>query len=537
MKRIILVLAAALAAVFLIGGVALAATIDGTDGDDTLAGTGEADTIKGYGGDDTISGLAGDDLIQGRDGTDRLFGGDEKQSVTGGNDRMDGGNGADTVVGGLGADTFYGGEGGDTIYDGPDDDGAVDRVYGGDGDDTIVSANMPASRDVVGCGGDRDKVVIDGLDEVSANCEDVDRLLSAEETQRSMARGYASEYGVSTEEAARRLSLQDQAGELEVELEAREAATFGSLYIEHEPSFRVVALFTRGGEQTMQSHVAGTPLEGVVEVRQVDATLEELEAAQDEATSIYESKGVAFNSDIDVIQNRVEVYVTDETRERVRVQSTQLPEQVAEIPVNTLSTFEESMYGGRALSTCTSGFTVRYDGDTEGFLTAGHCRPHPNDGGQYFQGKLMPFQQQDFQGSQDVQWHTSPNIDDRAYFRAGSNILYPVRKIEGRSQQSRGRHVCKYGMSTGRTCGEIAGNDFDPGADFNATFIRVCKPRAHICTENLSSPGDSGSPWFDGRTALGVHSGATGEGARQAFYMPINYAQDTYLGIKVQRVR
>jgi len=493
-KGIILVVAAALTAVLMVGGVAFAAAIEGTDGDDTLASTGEADTIKGNGGDD---------LIQGRDG----------------------------------ADTLYGGKGGDTIYDGPDNDGAVDRVYGGDGGDTIVSANVPASRDIVGCGGDRDKVVADGLDEVSTNCEDVDKLLSAEETRRSVAKEYAAEYGVSMKEAARRLSLQDQAGELRAELEAKEAATFGDLYIEHEPTFRMVTMFTQGGEQTIQPYVAGTPLEDVVEVRQVDATLADLEAAQDEATSIYESKGVAFNSDIDVVQNRAEVYVRDEPKAQVRVQSTQLPEQVAEIPVDNLSTFEDAMYGGRALSTCTSGFTVRYDSNTEGFLTAGHCRPHPADGGQYFQGTLMPFQQQDFQGSQDVQWHTSPGIDDRAYFRAGPNILYPVRKIEGRSQQSRGRFVCKYGMTTGRTCGEIAGNDFDPGADFNDTFIRVCKPRADKCTENLSSPGDSGSPWFDGRTALGVHSGATGDGARQAFYMAINYAQNTYLGIKVQRVR
>jgi hypothetical protein len=472
-KRIILVLAAIGTAVAIIGGIALAAEGDGTGGDDTLTGTGGADTIRGYGSSDTI-------------------------------------------------------------YDGPEDDAAVDDIYGGSGADTIVSANVPASRDVVSCGGGRDTVEADVLDEVSADCEDVDKLLSAREAQRSMAKGYAAEYGVSVEEAARRLSLQDQVGELEVELESREAATFGALYIEHEPTFRVVTLFTRDGEKTVRPYVEDTPLEGVVEVRKVDATLKELEAAQAEAARIYESKGVAFNSDIDVIQNRAEVYVHDDTRERV--QSSQLPDQAVKIPVDTLSTFEDTMYGGRALSTCTSGFTVRHS-RAEGFLTAGHCRPHPADGGQYFKGTLMPFQQQDMQGSQDVQWHTSPGIDDRAYFRAGSNTLYPVRKIEGRSQQSRGRFVCKYGMSTGRTCGEIAGNDFDPGADFNDTFIRVCKPRAHICTENLSSSGDSGSPWFDGRTALGVHSGATGEGARQAFYMAINYAQDTYLGIKVQRVR
>lgn len=55
----------------------------------------------------------------------------------------------------------------------------MDKVYGGGGDDTISTANIPASRDVVNCGGGTDKVSVDSLDEV-ADCEDVKKIQEKE---------------------------------------------------------------------------------------------------------------------------------------------------------------------------------------------------------------------------------------------------------------------------------------------------------------------------------------------------------------------
>jgi hypothetical protein len=64
-----LVLVAIALTVLLIGGVALAATLEGTD-DDALTGTGEADTIKGYGDADAIYDRPADDAA-----LDRLYAG------------------------------------------------------------------------------------------------------------------------------------------------------------------------------------------------------------------------------------------------------------------------------------------------------------------------------------------------------------------------------------------------------------------------------------------------------------------------------
>ena len=56
MRRAMLLGALMTLALLLASGVALAATINGTNRADFLVGTRQADTIKGFGGDDIIGG-------------------------------------------------------------------------------------------------------------------------------------------------------------------------------------------------------------------------------------------------------------------------------------------------------------------------------------------------------------------------------------------------------------------------------------------------------------------------------------------------
>jgi hypothetical protein len=130
-RRVILMVVAMFAVLAVAGGVALAATIDGTKGDDRLIGTLKADQIDGKGGQD---------LIRGR----------------------------------LGADTLNSGAGDDTVYAGPRDESAVDEVSAGKGDDWIRVLNRPAAKDVVDCGSGFDRVVVDSKDIVSG-CNRVHR--------------------------------------------------------------------------------------------------------------------------------------------------------------------------------------------------------------------------------------------------------------------------------------------------------------------------------------------------------------------------
>jgi Ca2+-binding RTX toxin-like protein len=128
--RTVLVLVTVSVALMLGTGVALAAAISGTQGNDTLRGTRQADQIYGLNGNDTLSGRARADDLYGGAGNDTLNGGS-------GNDDIYGGSGQDDLFGGPDADFINSADRGTPdIIDCGDPDGATDRVVR-DEDDTV----------------------------------------------------------------------------------------------------------------------------------------------------------------------------------------------------------------------------------------------------------------------------------------------------------------------------------------------------------------------------------------------------------------
>ncbi len=137
MRRMVVVLAAAVLALVVTSGVALADGMQGDGGNNRLVGTNDTDNISGGGGNDDIFGK-GD--------RDRLFG-------DAGADDVHGGNGGDRLQGGLGQDDLFGQTGNDFVN-------AIDLQV----------------NDLVDCGeGEFDIAGIDGFfggsDEVAPNCE------------------------------------------------------------------------------------------------------------------------------------------------------------------------------------------------------------------------------------------------------------------------------------------------------------------------------------------------------------------------------
>lgn len=228
-----------------------------------------------------------------------------------------------------------------------------------------------------------------------------------------------------------------------------------------------------------------------------------------------------MDSDINVFENRVEVYVVDRIRFNAAVQSgkVQLPDNVKIITVNQLAKRNVDIYGGLTLSPdCTSGFSVVNAGGTRGIATAGHC---PNS--MSYNGTNLPYQGELFRDSFDVQWHTAPGFTVRNKIRWSSDGLTRdiTSKLE-RDQQMLNTYVCKYGRTTFYTCGNISSKDYCPTyvPSCDATFIRVNNNAGY---SNLSSGGDSGGPWFILNTAYGIHSGEPGPDPGDALYMAQNY--------------
>ena len=158
----------------------------------------------------------------------------------------------------------------------------------------------------------------------------------------SDAQSYAADFGVGLDEAVRRLGLQDQIGELNAELAAKERDTFAGLWLEHTPQFQVVVLFTRSGEETIRSYIENGPLADIFAVRTAEATLAELENAQAAAVRAVRDLEIPVNSLTNVRENRVELWVTDPAQfhAALREANIRLPDHVQVVKVDTLASPE-----------------------------------------------------------------------------------------------------------------------------------------------------------------------------------------------------
>lgn len=332
---------------------------------------------------------------------------------------------------------------------------------------------------------------------------------AVDDAVRKDARSYAADFGVTEAEAVRRLGLQAPAGTLDERLAGH--AGFAGVYLVHTPDFRVVVNVADAAlRATALAAAAELGLADVVDVRSVRWSLRRLEAARSAARASADRAGVRADSDVDVIANRAVLYVTDAaaaTRAGVRVASPAVVEQVAELAVD-----DADVYGGLALTPCTSGFAVYDAYGTAGITTAGHCSNTVS-----YNGTATTFKTQAWTGAYDIQWHTVPGYTVRNWVYDGtSNRSITAQK--SRDAQTINEYVCKRGKTTGYNCGNITSKTYNPNTAQNnsATFIRV----HHASNTLLSDSGDSGMPWFNGNTAYGTGKGHV---SNDAIYMAINY--------------
>jgi hypothetical protein len=171
-------------------GIALAATITGSDSNNVIYGGSADDTIDGKGGADALYGQGGKDTLYGGLGNDNaatnLYDKVTKSYVSTG---VSGAAGADKIDGQEGDDDIMGDGGRDTLNDTSPND--VDKAWGGSEDDTINVADGDYN-DQAACGeasdgtvintdkdtakidvaySDTTKTTITGADKVANSCE------------------------------------------------------------------------------------------------------------------------------------------------------------------------------------------------------------------------------------------------------------------------------------------------------------------------------------------------------------------------------
>jgi hypothetical protein len=348
--------------------------------------------------------------------------------------------------------------------------------------------------------------------------------INEESTKIKDVEEYATDQGIDLQTAVNRISLQEIAGNLNAELLKNESETFAGLWVQHAPKFQIIVQFTKGGMEKVLPYIQDTEIANLIDFQIVNYSLKELETAQLFTQVNVGKYGVPIDSGINVIQNRVELFVINRLKldSEILKNGLKLPPQVLEVTVNELSNQQTDIFAGLRLDApddrdCTSGFSVINSNGLKGIITAAHC-----DDIMSFNGIYLPFQGSAYGASYDFQWHAAPSLSVRSLVYDGTNNRY-VFSTKHRDNQVINEFVCKYGWASGYTCGYIIDKNFNPGGAMNNTLIRV-----HRDGVNLSEGGDSGGPWFNLNTAYGLHIGEIGE---DAYYMAINYID--FLGLSV----
>lgn len=329
---------------------------------------------------------------------------------------------------------------------------------------------------------------------------------SAEEDTPADAMAYAEMDGITLDEAQFRIRVQEAAGAVEEALASLRPNTFAGLWLERRPVFRVVAAFTEDASAVLQQAVAGTALAPIVEHRLTTRSLRSLEADLASIEWLFHERMADLQ--IDVITNTVEVRVVSEERFRdfLTSRNANLPSSARVLEVGGLNTPAADIYGGLALTTCTSGLSVIKNGTADrGITTAAHCQ-----NSQSYSGSSLPFQLESAGASHDEQWHLAPAFTVRNWVK-DPNQGDGTRDITSktyRSSQPIGGIVCKYGKMTGFDCGWITSKTSTGCMNGGATHVVVESNTG----ANLADPGDSGAATFSSNSAYGILSCIGGDG-------------------------
>lgn len=174
-------------------------------------------------------------------------------------------------------------------------------------------------------------------------------------------------------------------------------------------------------------------------------------------------------------------------------------------------TMEPAVYGGDAITgggyRCSAGFNAN-KGGTDYIVDAGHCTADVS------QWDVGPSVDSHFPGSDfGLIRNTSGSAPGAVDLYNGS-----TQQISSAANPTQGEQVCKSGSTTGLTCGSVV-----------ATGVTVNYQQGAVTglaesTARVGS-GDSGGPWFDGSTGLGMSSGM---GGGHSYFQPLPEALSSY---------
>jgi hypothetical protein len=346
---------------------------------------------------------------------------------------------------------------------------------------------------------------------------------------------YASQFGVSQDEALRRLRAQQDSVAATDAIAREFADRLAGISIDHSPDYRIVVLLT-GTEPVADRTAAGVPIvfrtgakathgQAVAAMRRHLIDLrDELPGARgagyDQRTGevvLLVRPADAARFGVDAIRARAEALSGVPVRvvPDALVQSNMTVDGGGRVEgVNTLT--------GRR-NRCTTAFVVT-NGEVNAITTAAHCPDQltyvDSDGASV----SLPMIGSWGAAYRDVQINGSANSPDPLFYSdRRSGALRKVQTWRNVASTRAGDFVCHYGESSGYSCATVELTDYAPPGDLcggpcSPTWVTVKGPS---CV-----PGDSGGPVFSGEVAFGIAKGINRDDAGQCefyYYMSTDY--------------
>jgi hypothetical protein len=185
-------------------------------------------------------------------------------------------------------------------------------------------------------------------------------LVAVEGTLRRDSTVFVDDQGLPLDETTYRTRFEETIGEFQSLLMADLTDTYGGLWVEQHPEYRIVIALTEGDIDTIRPYLDGYEWADSVEVLPVNYTLEELRTDQTIISQTADSVQVSAATAVDIVNNRVELIVANPDLFLADLNQTgvQLPESVVvlasdpegELPDTNLGTLLEAItHDGRVI--------------------------------------------------------------------------------------------------------------------------------------------------------------------------------------------
>ena len=345
---------------------------------------------------------------------------------------------------------------------------------------------------------------------------------------------YAGRFGVSVDDATRRLRVQ-QASVAGTDAIAGEfAGRLAGISIDHAPQYRIVVLLT-GNDP-----VAPRTLDGAPVIFRTGA-----KATHSEAIAALKRHLIDFRADLpnargagyDQRTGEVVLLVTSADAQRFGIEAIKArAQQVGGVPVrvviNELREANMGAIGGGRVeglnlqsrqSLCTTAFVIT-NGEANAITTAAHCPDQLTYVDRDGSTLQLPMIGSWGAGYQDVQINGTPDSPAPLFYsNRGAGTLRQVATWRNVASTRAGDFVCHYGETSGYSCALVELTDYAPpgalcGGPCNPTWVTVRGPGC--------ASGDSGGPVFSGDVAFGIAKGVNRTAAGQClfyYYMSTDY--------------